>query len=109
MLLPSIVLDTKYLLLGIGCYILTLAFSLVVKLFNLIMILLLPKDSEVGFGFLSTFILMILIMIPVSATTAAYVISNNPYLAFGVLSIIIGIYISLQVLLCNKLFDLIEY
>ena len=109
MLLPSIVLDTKYLLLGIGCYILTLAFSLVVKLFNLIMILLLPKDSEVGFGFLSTFILMIVIMIPVSATTAAYVISNNPYLAFGVLSIIIGIYISLQVLLCNKLFDLIEY
>ena len=109
MLIPSIILDSKFLILGIGCYIITLAFSLVVKLLNLIMILLMPKDNESGPGILATFVLMIIIMIPFAATGAAYGITLNPYISFGILTIIVGIYISLLVLLCNKLFDLIEY
>lgn len=109
MLIPSIVLDYKFLILGIGCYLITLALSLVIKLLNLIVILLMPKDNESGPGMLATFVLMILIMIPFAATVAAYAITTNPYIAFGVLTMIVGIYISLLMLLCNKIFDFIEY
>lgn len=109
MLIPSIILDYKFLILGIGCYLITIAFSLVVKLLNLIVILLMPKDNESGPGILVTFVLMILIMIPFVATVATYSITINPYIAFGVLTVIVGIYISLLMLLCNKIFDFIEY
>ncbi|WP_460293848.1 putative ABC exporter domain-containing protein [Clostridium tertium] len=109
MLIPSIILDYKFLILGIGCYLITIAFSLVVKLLNLIVILLMPKDNESGPGILVTFVLMILIMIPFVATVATYSITTNPYIAFGVLTVIVGIYISLLMLLCNKIFDFIEY
>ncbi|GAA0085198.1 hypothetical protein UT300007_16370 [Clostridium sp. CTA-7] len=109
MLIPAIILDTKFLILGIGIYIITLALCLVVKLFNLIIILLTPKDSESGTGMLATIVLMVLIMIPFAAAFAAYGITNNPYITFGVLSVVIGIYISLLMILCNKIFDYIEY
>lgn len=109
MLIPSIVLNSEFLILGIGCYILTLAFSLVIKLLNLILILLMPKDNESGPGMLATFVLMIIIMIPFLATGATYGLTVNTYIAFGVLTVIIGLYLGLLILLCNKLFDLIEY
>nr|WP_242835149.1 putative ABC exporter domain-containing protein [Clostridium sartagoforme] len=109
MLIPSIVLNSEFLILGIGCYILTLAFSLVIKLLNLILILLMPKDNESGPGMLATFVLMIIIMIPFLATGATYGLTLNTYIAFGVLTVIIGLYLGLLILLCNKLFDLIEY
>lgn len=109
MLIPSIILDYKFLILGIGCYLIVIAFSLVVKLLNLIIILLTPKDNQSGPGMFVTFVLMILIMIPFGATVATYAITTNPYIAFGVLTIIVGIYISLLMLLCNKIFEFIEY
>lgn len=109
MLIPSIILDSKFLVLGIGCYIMTLALSLVIKLLNLILILLMPKDEGSGLGMFATLVAMILILIPFISTVTAYAITSNPYIAFGVLTVIVGIYISLLVLLCNKLFDFIEY
>ncbi|MCR1949546.1 putative ABC exporter domain-containing protein [Clostridium sp. DSM 100503] len=109
MLIPSIILDYKFLILGIGCYLMTLALSLVVKLLNLIIILLMPKDNESGPGMLATFVLMIIIMIPFVATVVTYAITKNSYISFAVLTVIVGIYISLLMLLCNKIFDFIEY
>jgi len=109
MIIPSILLDSKYLLLGIGCYLMTLLIALVLKLLNLIIILLMPKEDNSNPGFLATFVVMIVIMIPFLCTLITYTISNNVYISFAVLFISILTYLCLLILLSNKIFDYIEY
>lgn len=109
MLIPTILLDSKYLLLGIGCYIITIATALVIKLLNLIFILLMPKEDKTTPGFIATFVLMIIMVVPYICTFISYTVSKNIYISFGILFILISIYLCLLVLLSNKIFDYIEY
>lgn len=109
MLIPTILLDGKYLLLGVGLYIITLAATLETKLLNLIFILLMPKEDNTSPSFLSTFVLMIVMVIPFICTAISYAIFKNIYISFSILFILISIYLCLLVLLSNKIFDYIEY
>ena len=109
MLLPSIILNSKYLILGIGCYFLTILTTLVIKLLNLIIILLTPKEDTTKPGFIATFVLMIVIMIPFMSTLISYIVINNIYISFCIFFLFIITYLFLLILLSNKIFDLIEY
>lgn len=109
MLIPSIILNFEYLLLGIGIYFLTILFTLILKMQNLITILLLPKEEDAGPGIFVIVFTMILFMIPAGVTVVIYSITSNPYLAFFALTIVTTIYLALIMTLCNTLFNKIEY
>ncbi|MBU3106675.1 putative ABC exporter domain-containing protein [Clostridium gasigenes] len=109
MFVPSIVLRHEYLILGIGIYIITILTTFVLRMQNLVMILLLPREEDVGPGMLSILFSMIIVMVPVGITVLTYSITTNPYIAFGALTIVISIYFGLLMLLCNTLFNKIEY
>ncbi|MBU3135116.1 putative ABC exporter domain-containing protein [Clostridium gasigenes] len=109
MFVPSIVLRHEYLILGIGIYIITILTTFVLRMQNLVMILLLPREEDVGPGMLSILFSMIIVMVPVGITVLTYSITTNPYIAFGALTIVISIYLGLLMLLCNTLFNKIEY
>ena len=109
MIIPSIILNFEYLLLGIGIYFLTILFTLILKMQNLITILLLPKEEDAGPGIFVIVFTMILFMIPAGVTIGVYSITRNPYLAFFALTTIATIYLALIMTLCNKLFNKIEY
>ena len=109
MLIPAIVLSTEYLLLGIGIYLLTILFTVILKMQNLITILLMPQEEDAGPGMLTIVFTMLLFMIPVGVTISVYVITSNPYFAFLALTIVATIYLSLIMTLCNTLFNKIEY
>ena len=109
MLIPSIVLSSEYLILGIGIYIIIILSTLVLKMQNLVAILLLPKEEDSGPGMFAVLFSMAIVMIPVGVTIATYLITSNTYIAFGALAVVIIIYLGLLMALCNTLFNRIEY
>lgn len=109
MFIPCIILGSEYLLLGIGIYIITILSTFVLRMQNLVMILLLPREEDAGPGIFSILFSMIIVAIPVGITVFTYSLTSNAYITFVALTIIISIYLALLMLLCNTLFNKIEY
>lgn len=108
MLLPSILLDTKYILLGILMYLVTFSACLFLKLQNLIGVLLLPKEKTEP-PILYTIFIMFIVAIPIVLATVTFSISSNIYFAVLVALVVLITYILTVALLCDTLFKKIQY
>lgn len=108
MLLPAIVLDRKYLLLGLLAYILTLLTGLFLKLQNLIGILLLPKEKTNPPTLYMLFI-MLIIAIPAGISVFIFIITTSLYITIASAIAIIICYIIIISILCEALFKKIQY
>ncbi|MEG0295562.1 MAG: putative ABC exporter domain-containing protein [Clostridium sp.] len=109
MLVPAIIFSSNYRLLNIGILILCLLILFLMKLKSLVSILLTPNDISNGFSFIQFIFNMGIVMIPAGICVGTFVATNNPYIAYAVLLLIISTLTGLLLATSELLFNKIEY